>query len=296
MTVRGLFVSGDGRLRAPWRIALFFLAFLFFGVFASLVLRSPLAAIEAWSGIKDTGGEIAVTLAVLAAHVVMLKWIDRRPWSYVWLDRGAARGRTIGYGAVLGALPIASASLALLALGWLTITPAAPGSWPVSALRVMVLFLPAALFEELMSRGYVLAALRDWMGTPAAVGVSSAAFGLLHLLNPGAAAQPIIMVTLAGIFLAAVLLATKSLYAAWAAHFAWTRVMAAPFHAAVSGVSVPRPGYEAVDSGPDWATGGTWGPEGGAFAAAAMLAGMAWMYWRFRKSSTSKLQASTFVS
>ncbi len=284
MTVRGLFVSGDGRLRAPWRIGIFFLVFVVLAGIVALLFQEPLSALDRWTGIKNTGGEIAVTVAIVGANVVMLCWVDRRPWSYIWMDRAAGRARVVGFGFVLGAAPIVVATMGLLAVRWLSIEASPAGSWLIAALKVSVLLAPAALFEELMSRGYILAALRDWVGMPAAVGITSLAFGLLHLTNPGATAQPIVMVTLAGIFLAAVLLATKSLYAAWSAHFAWNWVMAVPLHVVVSGVPVPRPGYQTVDSGPDWASGGPWGPEGGAFAAAAMLAGLAWLYVRHQRT------------
>jgi hypothetical protein len=48
--------------------------------------------------------------------------------------------------------------------------------------------------------------------------------------------------------------------------------MAALFHVAVSGTGFPTPDYRVVDAGPDWVTGGPWGPEGGVAAAAGMLA------------------------
>ena len=88
------------------------------------------------------------------------------------------------------------------------------------------------------------------------------------------------LVTLAGFFLAAVLYATRSLYAAWMAHFAWNFTMAVLFHTAVSGLPMEAPGYRYVDAGPDWATGGSWGPEGGALAALGMIAGMAFLFAR----------------
>lgn len=295
MTVRGLFVSGDGRLRAPWRIAIFLLAFVAILLLVALTLKAPLLAFEKWTGINETGDELAVTIAIIGAHVVMLRWLDRRPWSYVWMDRGVARRGLVGYGFLLGAVPITVASLSLLAMRWLSIETSPAGSWALSAVKVSAVLVPAALFEEMMSRGYILAALRDWIGMPAAVAISSVAFGLLHLTNDGATAQPTILVTLAGIFLAAVLLATKSLYAAWSAHFAWNWVMAVPLHVSVSGVPVPRPGYQTIDSGPDWATGGKWGPEGGAFAAVAILVAMMWMYSRYKKASNFTLQTSNAV-
>jgi hypothetical protein len=84
---------------------------------------------------------------------------------------------------------------------------------------------------------------------------------------------------LAGVFLAAVLVYTGSLYAAWAAHFAWNWMMTGVLHAAVSGASEPLPGvsipdFRIVDNGPDLVTGGPWGPEGGLMAAVAIGASM----------------------
>ena len=109
---------------------------------------------------------------------------------------------------------------------------------------------------------------------------TSVVFGALHLLNPGANAESLINVTLAGFFLGGVLLLTESLYAAIAAHFGWNWTMAAIFHSAVSGASIPAPNYATVDNGPDWLTGGPWGPEGGAAATAAMILAFFYLYRR----------------
>src|SRR6185295_17387946 len=107
---------------------------------------------------------------------------------------------------------------------------------------------------------------------------------------------PIIMVCLARVELALILLATRSLYASTAAHLAWNWVMGVPFHVSISGISVPQPGYKAIETGPDWITGGQWGPEGGALAGVGMIAVMWLMIVRLRKSSDVKLQTSSAVS
>jgi hypothetical protein len=102
-------------------------------------------------------------------------------------------------------------------------------------------------------------------------------FGVLHGKNPGANAQSVAVVTLAGVFLAVLLLATGSLYAATLAHAGWNWVMAVPLHTPVSGLPLPAPDYRIVDAGPDWATGGSWGPEAGVPAALAMILLMVYM-------------------
>jgi len=124
----------------------------------------------------------------------------------------------------------------------------------------------------------VLSVVREVWGWKWAVVATSIPFGLMHLFNPGATVESILLVTLAGFFLAGVLYVTKSLYAAWMAHFAWNWMMAAVFHVTVSGIPMETPNYHYVDAGPDWATGGPWGPEGGLPAGLGMMAGMVFLY------------------
>ncbi|HTK51644.1 MAG TPA: CPBP family intramembrane glutamic endopeptidase, partial [Gemmatimonadaceae bacterium] len=121
---------------------------------------------------------------------------------------------------------------------------------------------------------------------------TSIAFGLLHLGNPDAGAASIVLVTLAGVFLASVVYATRSLYAAWAAHFAWNWTMAVLFHTAVSGFPLEAPGYRYVDAGPDWATGGAWGPEGGVPAGLGMIIGVGIAYALARRTRSSPREHS----
>jgi hypothetical protein len=52
------------------------------------------------------------------------------------------------------------------------------------------------------------------------------------------------------------------------------------FHTAVSGLPLESPDYRVVDAGPDWVTGGVWGPEGGAAGGLGMLAGLVYLYAR----------------
>ena len=140
--------------------------------------------------------------------------------------------------------------------------------------------LPAALLEELLTRGYLFAVFRDALGWRSALAVTSLIFGLLHIPNNGATVESITMVTLAGVFLGAIILATGSLYAAWMAHVGWNWAMAVPLHSPVSGFPLATPNYQLLDAGPRWLTGGAWGPEGGIAAAVGMMAGLTYLYAR----------------
>jgi membrane protease YdiL (CAAX protease family) len=280
LTARALFVAADGRAHPPWRLL------LFLGLSAACVLVMFIAlnpvwrALERLSGFDGTTEAYAATSGLLLAHWMTLRTFDVQPASFVWLDRNAARPSLMGYAALVGGAPIALMSLLLLAVGLLALLPSPDGPWLLVASQIAVVLLPAAFYEELLSRGYIFATLREWLGSVWAIGLTSVAFGLLHWWNPGATAMSLGLVTLAGIFLAVVLLVTQSLYAAWIAHFAWNFVMAALLHVPVSGLPLAKPDYQIVDSGPDWITGGTWGPEGGAAGAAGMLGALGFLYWR----------------
>jgi len=290
VTAREMFVGADGRPRALWRLILFIVLVVACSVVVFTALAVPLSYLERVNGLQGTSEATGLTVSLLLAHWLALRFLDRRPVSSVWMGVEAARPRALLYGFALGALPIAAATLALVLGGQLDVADAPEGAWLNAALRVTLLLAPAALYEELFSRGYIFVTLGRWLGWPVAVALTSIAFGLLHVPNPGADPLPIVMVTLAGVYLAVVLLATRSLYAAWMAHLGWNWVMAVVLHVAVSGLPFPRPGYEIVDDGPDWLTGGAWGPEGGVAAGAGMLGAMAYLYWRHARRTNEHIE------
>ncbi len=216
----------------------------------------------------------------------MLRSIDVRPWRDVGLARSAASPGLLAAGWCVGGGAIAAASLAMLGTGLLRVAPGTEGSWLGAATRVTLFLAPAALVEEVMCRGYLFTTVRARIGTRGAVLATSALFGVLHALNPGATVESMLIVTLAGVFLAAVRVAYNSLYAAWSAHLAWNWVMAVPLHAPVSGLQLEHPGYRIVSAGPAWVTGGAWGPEGGLIAALGMMGGLAYLYTRHRREES----------
>lgn len=267
-----------------WRFAIFLLATAT-GVLALRLLHA------AASGLIPAGARAPAFMLVLAGglligHAWTFQLAEPRAWGYVGLGREALRGVAMAEATLLGAAAIAVPVAALLAMGWLRFEPAAPGSSSGAALSALALLVPASLWEELFVRGFAFAILRERWGAGGALVATSLAFGGLHLLNAEATVRSVAVVTLAGIFLGLVLVRTGSLYAAWAAHLAWNAVLVVGLHATVSGVALPQPGYRLVDNGPDWATGGPWGPEGGVFAAA----GLAVAAWTIHRRPSRRLE------
>ena len=261
----------------PWRLAVFVLA----SAVGVLGLRLVHASLSAWIPVWGREASFVIVMAggMLIGHLWTFRMVDARGWRFVGLGRDAWRTEPVLLGATLGALSIAIPAGALLALGWLRAEPSNPGSSLGAAVASLAVLIPASLWEELTVRGYAFATLRERWGAVRTILVTSLVFGGLHFLNAGASIGAVSIVTMAGVFLGLVLVRTRSLYAAWAAHLSWNVVLVVVLHATVSGLAMQAPDYRIVDAGPDWATGGAWGPEGGLFAAAG-LALATWIIFR----------------
>jgi membrane protease YdiL (CAAX protease family) len=269
------------------RLAAFVVLVVLGATIGSVLLSPPLTWLAAHAGQHmrvDYYGQLA---GIAAATWIMLRGVDHRAWADVDLGAAAARPRQFATGWLVGTAAIAATCGLLLVVGLLRFEPSTiDGEWLGAAARVSLVLLPSALAEEMASRGYLLTVLRERVGTRAAVIMTSAGFGLLHLSNPGWTLVSLSMVMLAGVFLATVRIALGSLYAAWMAHLAWNWVMAVPLHAYVSGRRLEAPGYRAVAVGPQWLSGGSWGPEGGLVAALGMIGVLAYFYVRRRREES----------
>jgi hypothetical protein len=188
---------------------------------------------------------------------------------------------------VVGTLAIGVPLLALLGAGALRVVPGEGGDPVAAAATAALVLAPAALAEELFTRGYALGVLRRVVGAARAVVLTSLAFAALHVGNPGGGAwQPFAGVFAAGVLLATVRLVTGSVLAAWTAHLAVNVVQGPLAHAPLSGLALPAPGWRVVDAGPAWATGGAWGPEAGLVTVVAMGVTTGWLIARRRPRAT----------
>lgn len=287
MTARDFFRDPAGIVRPPWRLAVFAVLNVATLVVVNGAVVPLLSGAAAMVGARVVIYPWALLASVVGAHLLTFHWLEPRRCAAVRLDRRALRPRAMLGAAALAAGAVGVPSLVLLSVGWLRVEAGPPGSSLAAALAILAFLAPAALWEELVFRGYAFAVLEEWWGTPAAIATTSIAFGLVHLYTAGASIASIVVVVLAGVFLAGVLVVTRSLYAAFAAHLAWNWSLAGGLHAAVSGIPFATPDYRVVDAGPDWATGGVWGPEGGVGAALGLLSASVYLYVRRRRREES---------
>ncbi|HEX9760447.1 MAG TPA: CPBP family intramembrane glutamic endopeptidase [Candidatus Acidoferrales bacterium] len=276
--LRGGWVLGPDHLIRP------FLRALLFAVFA--VISALLVAGAVTTLTRGAGGatRLIVYYAVLVSVHLLLTW-----WMLTLVDRASFRtlglwfypgwARELGIGAVLG-LGVQTVTVAILvAGGWVEYTGVAPDTSRVlpSVAGAAVLLLLAGSWEEIVFRGYPFQRLVDSVGALGAVAVFSILFGAVHTANPSANALSTANTVLAGALLAAAYLKTRALWLPIGLHVMWNFSMGMLYSLPISGIRFGTPPLVAEPHGPEWLSGGAYGPEGSVVLTVAAAALLVWM-------------------
>jgi hypothetical protein len=204
-------------------------------------------------------------LVLFAVYRLLVRWTEKRKASELLIAR--APGGFVG-GTVLGAGLFCAVYAVLFALG--VAGYKGVGSTDGLALA-FALSLLAGFGEEMVFRGVVFRLFEEGFGTTVAVLISGALFGAIHAGNPGATlASSAAIAVEAGVLLAAAYALTRSLWVPIGLHFAWNFTEGGIFGAAVSGGKIHSILVFPLH-GPDYLTGGAFGPEASIVAVGVCL-------------------------
>jgi uncharacterized protein len=195
--------------------------------------------------------------------------------------------RGIVLGAITGAAVISITTLSLFATGIYQVTEVR--GLQSGLLGVAGLILVAAMLEEIAFRGVLFRVLENTWGTVPALWLSSLLFALQHMVNVDGAnlvdsLTTMTSVTVIGAFWALVYVHTRNLWIVGANHAAWN------FAIALTGL--PLSGlddwrklapFESRYNGPDWLTGGAFGPENSALTIGVIVVCLAVLIYVARK-------------
>lgn len=197
-----------------------------------------------------------------------------RPLEAMGLSFRAGWQREFGLGAALGwGMLIVSILPTVLVGGLIVSVWTSPRQWFILLLDLLILAV-AALAEEVAFRGYPFQRLVDSIGPIAATLLLSILFGVAHMFNPSANTASVVITIFAGWLLAAAYLRTRALWFSWGWHFAWNVSMGVLFGLPISGITRFSPIIQTNTVGPEWMTGGDYGPEASVVAGIVILAGL----------------------
>lgn len=295
----------ERRLRAGWRLLLH-LVVTGLVLYAYFTLADALRTFR-WARSNELLVAIVTQgLGLICAGLLCFRYVDRRPWSQLQFTR-----RTLVsflWGGALGGVLMMWILAIGLAGGWFQID-----RWPdfnaigiraviYSQLVWLVMMIVVAISEEFFSRGLQMKNLAEGLrplGTICsaclAIGISSAFFGFLHAANPNATWGSTINITVAGTLLGISRMTGGNLALPIGLHTTWNFFQGPVFGFEVSGNRTPGTLMDATSTGPEWITGGEFGPEAGLLGLLATLIGVSLLsFWRWALGSPSPQHSLLF--
>lgn len=272
-------------------------------VITSAIAAIPIAIVFIISGSTHVdlqaimGSSVGMTglmlVGFLPIYLLVWGWLrvfEHRPLWTIGMERKEWLSKYLR-GALVGSVMI-SAAVGLPAMfGYIQLQGNSSGV-SVATMGALILFMGWVVqgaAEEVLFRGFLLQIIGSRFGVIAGVLVTSILFALLHIFNASLGVIALINLMLFGVFAAFYTLWEGSLWGVFAVHSFWNWVQGNLFGMEVSGLPVRLEALiDLKEVGPDWFTGGAFGPEGGIAVTLLLLAGIA-VLWLLesRKQSES---------
>jgi membrane protease YdiL (CAAX protease family) len=225
--------------------------------------------------------EACCHLFLLVLGYVALEAMARRSAparDLVALPRRPSAGREWTLGAALGWGLVVAALLPLILLGRLH-TLISPQSANVAAAGLTLgAILVASLVQEIAFRGYPFRCLIDAIGPSLAVLVMVGGAGFRAWRDPYAPEVAIPVAMLLTLLLSLGWLRTRAVWLSWGLHFALVAGMGLLFGLPVAGNTDYGSIVQGTVFGPDWLTGGDYGPETALLSLFILIAGIVVLY------------------
>ena len=267
MSFREVFISRHGELRSGWRALVFVLL-------AAGIAFSLQAALSPLRGKIDILGPLIFLISTLLASFIMTRYVNRKPFTAIGLHIQPSMLRDFGNGFAQGLVMTTAVFVIEYSLGYARL------SWHdhelLDLLGVVsygfVFFSIAALAEEVFFRGYLFQTFIQGMTFLPAMIIMALFFAFAHRLNPNATAFGLINVALAAVWLSIAYMKTRSLWLPFGLHVSWNYSQTVIYSFPTSGIDFTKFQLgEITQTGPEWITGGAFGPEGGAIATLMLI-------------------------
>ena len=293
----------EARFRAGWRILAFIV--LFWTCAAAVFAVKPLLGDITRREFMGYYGVLVIGIIALGATITVplaRRYFDKRPLVSLGLALDRRTLPTLVFGFLLSGAMAGLVYLLMLGLGAVELNglnlgrtfehrEGAPGfirfMSTVSAGAILVLLLETVLvgyWEELVFRGYLLQNMIDGMGLKIAIAASCLVYGLVHAMNPNAGLLSCAIIVLFGFMRLYGYLATRLLWLSMGMHIGWNFFQGPVFGFAASGhakISV----MNITPTGPDWLSGGAFGPEGSVLIIPVVGLAMLAMRWWANKTA-----------
>ena len=250
--------------------------------------------------LDDTATALLLFLGFMPIFFLIWGWLwifeKRHLWT-IGMERPQLLRKYLR-GLLIGLLMFGATVAILAAFGAVTPETNEAGAASSAGLGISILLILGWIVqgaaEEALIRGFLFPVIGLRYGTMIAIVVSSLLFAALHLLNPNLAFIPLLNLALFGVFAALFALYEGGLWGVFAIHSAWNWAQGNLFGFEVSGSAAGSTAiFDMMEVGPDWLTGGAFGPEGGLVVTFVLIAGSLLVWLANRQRAAAQRGANT---
>ncbi len=260
----------EKRIKALWRLSIQFILFVAAYMLPVLILnefKNPYT--------RNLADELITLTFVLFTIWLVARFIDKRRFASLGYEFDTNWIMDFLQGILIGAFVFVIVFIIEFSFGWLKATEDPALTKEIHLLEILGRLLgytAVAVMEETFTRGYQIKNIAEGLkgivkthnrAVVWALVISSAIFGLLHILNPDADALSTFNLILIGMFYGYAYVVTGSLALPIGIHTAWNFVQGNILGFSVSGLGSEVTLIHSVASGPRIFTGGKFGPEAG---------------------------------
>ena len=261
----------------------------------NMVAPSKDQLIQSFSAGSDSSTIIMLfsEIAMIAVVFLFCRWIEKRKLRTL----GFLKKRVVieyAKGLLVGFVVFSVAVLLCVATGTLKITGFSIGFSVVTVLLYFFGYMIQGMAEEVLCRGYFMVSLARRYSIPVAVFVSSFAFSLLHMGNPGITVLAVVNLTLFGIFAGVVMVRQGNIWMVAGIHSMWNFTQGNVFGIQVSGLEQQNSVFSSIMSEEKkWISGGSFGLEGGAAVSIVLMIGILCFLLMTEKDESGKVKSET---
>ena len=231
-----------------------------------------------WTGINldfllhsdnpDVAEAVSLIIGFLPIYILVWLWlwlVERRPFWTIGIERIGMGGKYLR-GLAVGFVMFSAAIAIMAVTGNMALSEVDFSRAAIAGVLVVFLgWMVQGAAEEVLTRGFLLPVIGVRWGVAAGVILSSSLFAILHLFNPSVSLLAIFNLFLFGVFASLYALAEEGLWGVFAVHSVWNWAQGNVYGLEVSGKQMATSQLmQWTASGPEWLTGGAFGPEGGA--------------------------------
>ncbi len=283
-----LFFNESAMIRSGWRAAIFLVVFLFI---SGISIIATIQVIKLFPFGQGTGGflPLVIPFAISTIVAVLLAWqfgkkLEGVPFDALGVSFGKGWSKNLIYGGLVGGVALCSAVIIAVMAGGMSLVrneTSTASAVSITLLTTFAIFVVGAASEETLFRGYLLQTFTREKAIFIGVAFTSLLFAVAHNNNPAANWFSSLNTLLAGVWFAAAYLKTRDLWFPFGVHLAWNWLQGPVFGINVSGIAEfsPDPILRAIDIGPAWLTGGSYGIEGGIACTIAIIISIGLIYF-----------------